>query len=419
MSVKAVWLVVQYPSVTLAGQSAQTLAYDTRGNLTGDGTWTYTYDAENRMLSAVKTGTNATFVHDPLGRRVKKQVGTARNWYLSDGADEIAEYTGITAATLAFRYIPGPAIDQPVAMVTAAGAKTYFHTDKRGSVIAMTDSSGNLAEGTYTYDSFGNVSASTGVPFKFTGRRLDAETGLYYYRARYYSSALGRFLQTDPVGYGPDMNQYAYTYNDPVNRNDPSGLCSETGSHIKGGPTGRQCPGETEGLSNASVNRNTAKKHPKEYAAMTQAYRENFGKEFNPYNTAAHVNEAFNDTCLKSDCSRSSVFEGLTHCPTPMGCSGTAFKSGDITFAGPGDVKVEVDAKNFWIMNITIPKRHLLYPGVVLREATEHGKYVGVLSISIGMGMWPKTNYDLTDPVWGIANAHLQQRMFYCSIGAC
>jgi YD repeat-containing protein len=123
----------QYPSV-----NGQTISYDTRGNMTGDGVFTYTYDAENRMLTANKTGTNATFVYDPLGRRVKKQINTARNWYLSDGADEIAEYTGITAATLAYRYVPGPAIDQPIAMVTAAGAKTYFHTDKRGSVIVNT-----------------------------------------------------------------------------------------------------------------------------------------------------------------------------------------------------------------------------------------------------------------------------------------
>jgi RHS repeat-associated protein len=104
----------------------------------------------------------------------------------------------------------------------------YYHYDGLGSVVALSNSSGNTIQ-TYEYSVYGQVAASDPNltnPFMFTGRRFDFETGLYYYRARYYNPYIGRFLQTDPVGYG-----YAYCSNNPLSYIDPFGLL-ETGAVI-------------------------------------------------------------------------------------------------------------------------------------------------------------------------------------------
>ena len=223
----------QYPSVTPSGASSRAIGYDAKGNLTSgniasNGAWTFGYDAENRMLSANRSNGTvlASYAYDPLGRRTHKSgTGVTETFFLSDATDEIAEYNG--SGTLTTRYIPGPAIDQPIAMVTVSGgAKEFFHTNRQGSVIAMSDGTGAKVEGPFIYDISGNGAPTTGEPYKFTGRRLDAETGLYYYRARYYWPQGGRFMQTDPIGFDADVNRYTYENNDPTDRADPTGLAS-------------------------------------------------------------------------------------------------------------------------------------------------------------------------------------------------
>ena len=72
-----------------------------------------------------------------------------------------------------------------------------------------------------------NNTSSVGNPYFFTGRRFDTETALYYYRARYYSPKIGRFLQADPIGYEDAVNLYIYVRSSPLKWIDPHGLCGE------------------------------------------------------------------------------------------------------------------------------------------------------------------------------------------------
>src|ERR1700676_1896324 len=167
------------------------------------------------------SGGTVTFKYDPFGRRIYKSFSAgATSIYAYDG-DNLIEETNSTGAVVA-RYSQTQNIDEPLAMLRSA-ATSYFHADGLGSVTSLSNAAGSIAN-TYTYDSFGKLTASTGSlvnPFQYTARESDTETGLYYYRARYYDSSTGRFLSEDPIAFDGDaVDFYGYAYGNATNFSD-------------------------------------------------------------------------------------------------------------------------------------------------------------------------------------------------------
>ncbi|HEV3481169.1 MAG TPA: RHS repeat-associated core domain-containing protein [Candidatus Acidoferrales bacterium] len=142
---------------------------------------------------------------------------------LYDGADSLEEVD--TTGNVLARYTRGLGIDQPLAEIRSS-TTSYYEADGLGSITSLSNSSGALGN-TYTYDSFGNLTASTGTltnPLRYTAREFDSETGLYFYRARYYDSSNGRFLNEDPSWFHGGINFYSYVYGNPGSWIDPYGL---------------------------------------------------------------------------------------------------------------------------------------------------------------------------------------------------
>ncbi|MDX1988204.1 MAG: RHS repeat-associated core domain-containing protein, partial [Candidatus Obscuribacter sp.] len=207
----------KYPSVGGVGYS-----YNGNKCLTGDGVWTFGYDTENHLLTATKTGTSASFVYDPLHRQSQKTVGSTKTRYVYSGWQRIADYNG-TSGALQRRYVYGTGLDEPLIIVTGS-TPTFLHHDKVGSIVAVSNNSGAVANKN-KFSPFGEITTLGGTTVGFTGQRYDSELGLYYFKHRYYSPKLGRFLQPDPIGYtGRDFNLYTYVGNSPQTYTDPMGL---------------------------------------------------------------------------------------------------------------------------------------------------------------------------------------------------
>jgi RHS repeat-associated protein len=210
-------------SETGAGAS---LAYDANGNLTSDGVRTFTWDAENRLVGVAQGGTTlASFTYDRDGIRKTKTAGGVTTTYVLDG-NSVVEERPSTGGTI--KHFHGVGIDNVLATMDASGIPSYYVRDHLRSMRQRTDVSGQPIL-TRDYDPWGNVLAGAGTGgWSYTGREWDPETSLYYYRARYYAPATGRFVIEDPLGTEMAVTRYAYVNNNPANLVDPKGLQADS-----------------------------------------------------------------------------------------------------------------------------------------------------------------------------------------------
>lgn len=194
------------------------------------------WNSQYQLTTATTNGTSAeSYGYDGIGRRIFIVAGGATNWMVYDGFQVVAEVDN--AGNLKKSYVYGASIDSPISM-TSFGTTTntyYFIKDHLGSTLALTDARGIIVE-SYRYDAWGRVlgiydgggtqidESALGNRILWMGREYSARSSLYYFRARWYDPAIGKWISSDPIGVSGGVNQYVFCANNPVNKVDPFGL---------------------------------------------------------------------------------------------------------------------------------------------------------------------------------------------------
>lgn len=188
------------------------------------------WDYENRLKTVTRLASpDVSYKYDALGRRIERTKSVSipvpvileTTRFVYDGTDVVRDLDG-NGATMA-DYLNGPGIDNKLRQ-TVGATTSYFLADHLGTTRALTNPSGAVTS-SLSYDSYGNVtSGSVPTRYIYSGREIDSDTSLMYYRARWYDSKQGRFVSEDPIGFeGGDMNLYSYVLDNPLNGTDPEG----------------------------------------------------------------------------------------------------------------------------------------------------------------------------------------------------
>jgi RHS repeat-associated protein len=216
--------------------------WDPNGNLLTDGTDSYSWNARNQ-LTGISGSQTASFAYDAFGRRKSKTTSGTATDFLYDGLNAVQErVSGSVTANI----LTG-GLDEVFARTESSTTRALL-ADALGSTVALVEPGGSITT-QYQYEPFGKtslLSGSSNIPTQFTARENDG-TGLYYYRARYYSPGYQRFISQDPLGFGGgDLNLYAYVRNGPTAWRDPLGL---NAAKNEGQPTPLPCSASAQGVA--------------------------------------------------------------------------------------------------------------------------------------------------------------------------
>jgi RHS repeat-associated protein len=215
--------VTNHYQLSVVGPANQSLTFDANGNMTSDGTNSYAWDCENRLIRVtyVGTGNFSQFVYDGLDHNV--QIVETRGGSVTNTkqfvwcGNERCETRDATGAVTAQYFVCGQ---------TIGSANYYCSKDHLGSVIELTDSSGSV-QASYKYDSWGRTTKLQGSldsDFQYAGYYFHASSGLCLTVYRAYNSVLGRWINRDPVEESAGSNLFAYVRNGPTISIDPSGM---------------------------------------------------------------------------------------------------------------------------------------------------------------------------------------------------